>query len=125
MTNSFILNILATEDSTQNIPVNRGINVSIDGNISEYVAYQVVNGASALFMPATIAYQLYVRNLSPANPITVSVTPTGNPVAIVTQLQPGGKDFLLICNTPGGGAGFSAVGVTSAGAAAFEYFIGA
>lgn len=128
ITNGFILNFTGTEDTTQNVPINRGINVSFDSIVGEFTAYHKISGATGIGFPGiTIAYQIYVRNLDTVNQVTVTVTPvSGAPIAIAV-LNPGGTDFVLLCTKSGGAAnaGWSTLQLTPvAGTALVEYFIG-
>lgn len=123
MTNTALINITATEDTTQNVIVNRTVpNLNFDSNSSTGVMYaSLANGANAIPLPAATCYQLYVRNNDPANTIIVSTN-----VGIIGTLKPGEVCLLWQKATGTPGVGFTSVGMNASGANTLvEYFIGA
>lgn len=122
ITNTAILNITATEDTTQNVIVNRTVpSLAFDSNVSSGVLYQsLANGANVIALPAATCYQLYVRNNDPALLITVS---TNN--GVIAQLGPGEVCLIWEHATGTPGQGFTSLGLNASGANALvEYFIG-
>jgi len=126
ITNTLIANITAQEDSTQNIPINRGTgNPSFDSIFAQMTEYVVLaNGANIITLPQATCYQLYVRNNDPMLIITPTITPNAGTAAILTKLYPGEQLIIWSANTNSAG-GFTAFTLTASGAGALaEYFIG-
>lgn len=127
ITNTLIANITATEDTTQNVIVNRTVpNLNFDSNTAEGVIYGILaNGANAITLPAAKCFQLYIRNNDPANTITPTITPTGGAPAALPILFPGDAMFIWQSNTSSA-AGFTALSLSANAANTLvEYFIGA
>lgn len=122
ITNTAIINITATEDTTQNVIINRSVpNLNFDSNLASGVIYaSLLNGANAIALPAATCYQLYVRNNDPALFVTVSTN-----VGVIAQLKPGEVCLLWQKATGTPGVGFTTVGLNASGAGCLvEYFIG-
>jgi hypothetical protein len=137
LTNTAILNLLSTEDTTGNSPINRGATVSFDGQAGVFQAYQL---AGAVAPGATIQppnalntfFQFYIRNLVASGGSSIVVTvPTNGGGSNVWVLGPG--DFLCFWVAATGApaiggqsqGGSGAITITSSsGSVPFEYFIG-
>ena len=120
ITNTAIINITATEDTSQNVIVNRTVpNLNFDSNVADGVIYaSLANGANILTLPTVDCYQFYLRNNDPALLITPQVDGQSLP-----QLYPG--EVCLIWKKVTGGAPITAITLTASGANALcEYFIG-
>jgi hypothetical protein len=127
MTNTLTATITGTEDSTGNVPINRGLgNLSFDSNFSDFVTYQSLSaGNNPITLPATKVYQIYVKNNDPAQNIGVTYTPTGLAAQVSPTLGPGEVFIIWQKNTNvGANAGITALTLTATAAALVEYFIG-
>lgn len=122
VTNTLVANITATEDTTQNVIVNRTVpNMIFDSNTAQGVIYAILaNGANAITLPAARCFQLYIRNNDPANTITPTLSTGATPI-----LFPG--DCLIIWQkNTNVTAGFTTLSLSASGANTLvEYFIGA
>lgn len=94
-TNLLSATITAT-DSGSNVPINRGIgNPTYGGVVGNFSLNALLSaGAGAdniIVLPATIAFNLYLRNLAApgGSVITVKWTPNGGAAVTVLALQPG------------------------------------
>lgn len=129
ITNSFIVNITAQDDATQNVPINKGIAVSFDSNFALLVEYGVFSAPTILTGYPIPYYQIYIRNIDPVNQLQVSISPQGNVSAVFGILNPGGTDFILLVAKTGGAvnAGYDSVTLGGVGGTSckVEYFIGA
>jgi hypothetical protein len=126
ITNTLVANITAQEDSTQNIPINRGTgNPSFDSVFAQMTEYVVLaSGDNVIPLPAATCYQLYVRNNDPALIITIKMTAKGGALTTREQLYPGDQFILWQANT-GANAGYTALTLNASAANALvEYFIG-
>jgi hypothetical protein len=126
VTNTLIANITVTEDTTQNVVVNRTVpGLVIDSNVAEGVFYQKLTGAYTVNLPDTPAggYQLYVRNNDTTNGVNV-VANSGAGTMINVTLAPGG--VILLWQNPSNGQAYTALIFTPiATPVLIEYFIGA
>lgn len=125
ITNTLVANITATEDSTQNVIINRSTgNPAIDSSAAVISEYQLLAGATVIGLPNTLAYQVYIKNLDTAKTITVNWTPNGGAAANVIVLQPG--DQIIFWTTTGvTGSGITTLTLTpSAAGALVEVFLG-
>jgi|SRR5215471_7785998 len=128
MTNTLTATITGTEDSTGNVPINRGLgNLSFDSIFSEFTTYQkLANGDNTIVIPDGKAFQVYVKNNDPSLNIIVKYTPTGLAQQVSATLGPG-EVFLMwqqITNAAAN-AGITALVLNASGANALvEYFLG-
>ena len=128
MTNTLTATITGTEDSTGNVPVNRGLgNLSFDSIFAEFCTYQkLAAGDNTIVIPDGKAFQVYVKNNDPALNIVVKYTPTGLAQQLSATLGPG-EVFLMwqqITNAAAN-AGITALVLNASGANALvEYFLG-
>lgn len=131
-TNTANITILATEDSTGNVLVNRTFAPSLDCNAGIFNTYMLTPQALPLVLatPTTETANfsnVYVRNTSGAGGgnVQISVTWTSSPAALVT-LKPG--DVFLYWGTsessPLTGITSIVAEVVSGSNATLEYFIG-
>lgn len=89
--NQLIINIVSTEISTSNIIVNRGIALNPTANLGDYRGYlNIPTGITAVVFGVPAVYQCYVRNIGPANSVSVGFTPQGGVAAIGPTLKPNG-----------------------------------
>lgn len=133
-TNVAQISILATENTTSNVLVNRSFAPSLDAKNGVYGTYinNPAAGTVALSYPfgVTTIYNFYARNLASAGGgnIQLSVIWTGGAAEIIT-LTPG--DVLLYWSNQDTatttGIGITNVSVVNvpASSATFEYFFGA
>lgn len=126
VTNTLIANITATEDSTQNVPINRGTgNPAFDSSVAEGILYIALGaGANVIGLPISPTCQVYIRNNDPAKSVIVNWTPNGGAAGNITTLLPG--DQIILWQKPGGAnAGITTLTLTpSAAGALVEYFLG-
>jgi hypothetical protein len=127
VTNALTATITSTEQSTSNVPINRGTgNPSFNCDFANFFTYLALNnGSNTISMPQIPACQVYVRNLDPAKTVSVSWTPNGGSLDSIIVLNPG--DMILFWCNP---AGTTTPGITamnlnaSAAGCLVEYFIG-
>jgi hypothetical protein len=127
MTNTLISNITATEDTTQNVIINRSTGASFDGSasaMSEYIS--LAAGTTPISLATGICTQFYLKNIDPnGHSVIVSWTPTtGASVPNVITLYPG--DQIMFWAKPGtSNGGITALSLTpSAATTLIEYFFG-
>lgn len=122
ITNTATINLTATEDTTQNVIVNRTVpNLNFDSSVAQGVIYAAWGGG-AIALPISPSYQLYIRNNDAANNCTPTVTFHGG-AAIGPTLYPG--DIFLVWQKPGSAnGGFSALSIAVSANCLIEYFIG-
>lgn len=128
MTNTLTATITGTEDSTGNVPVNRGLgNLAFDSIFSEFTTYQkLASGDNTITIPNSKAFQVYVKNNDPSLNIIVKFTPTGGVQQESATLGPG-EVFLMwqAITNAAVGAGITALVLNASGANALvEYFLG-
>jgi len=66
-TNTAVINLLATEDSTGNTPINRGATPTFDGLFADFLMFSQISNVAptALNIPTNgPAYQVYIKNIS-------------------------------------------------------------
>jgi hypothetical protein len=129
MTNSLSATIISTEDTTGNVPINRGLgNLSFDSIYGEFTAYQNLgNGDNTITLPNSPAYQVYVKNNAASGNIVVKYTPQGGAQQLSPSLGPGECFVIWQANNSGGGvlAGITALIINASVAnLPVEYFIG-
>lgn len=134
ITNTLNFSILSTEDSTNNVPIQRSVSPKIDLAFAQFTTYaSLAAGNNAIAFPPgiTTAYCVYVRNLHATNAIAVKFTPTGWALVEFANLGPG-DCCLYWCtavsavaaeNTTGNGITALTL-YASAGTTTCEYFIG-
>lgn len=127
MTNTLTATITGTEDSTGNVPINRGLgNLAFDSNYSDFTTYQLLpTGSNPITIPQGKAFQVYVKNNDPTLSIVVNYTPTGLTAQLSTTLGPG-EVFVIwqkITNAAAN-AGIVALSITTTGSTLVEYFLG-
>jgi hypothetical protein len=127
-TNTLTATITGTEDSTGNVPINRGLgNLAFDSNFGEFCTYQkLAAGDNVIVIPNGKAFQVYVKNNDPALNIIVKFTPTGLTEQVSATLGPG-EVFLLwqIITNAAANAGITALKLNASSANALvEYFLG-
>lgn len=122
ITNTFILNITATDDASGAVPINRGATNVFDGLTASLSEYGSVNGPVVLANGGTY-YQVYIKNVDPTNAITVIVTPTGGAAATIGQFKPG--EFCLLCSaSQAAGGGWGQITINAASPTLVEWFLG-
>ena len=121
VTNTLIANISTTEDTTQNVIINRTVpGLVFDSTVAQGVIYQSLTGAFTVNLPSANCYQLYVRNNDPTNNVNVNA----NAGSINWALHPGSAIFLW--QSPTNGTAITSLQLTPAGTPCLvEYFIGA
>jgi hypothetical protein len=129
MSNSLSATIIATEDTTGNVPINRGLgNLSFDSIFAEFTAYQnLSNGDNVITLPNSPAYQVYVKNNGSVGNIIVKFTPQGGAQQVSPSLGPGEIFLLWQANSSLAAAlaGITALTVNANQAnIPIEYFIG-
>jgi hypothetical protein len=128
MTNTLTATITGTEDSTGNVPVNRGLgNLAFDSIFAEFCTYQkLASGDNTIVIPDSKAFQVYVKNNDPSLNIIVKYTPTGLAQQVSSTLGPG-EVFLIwsAITNAAANAGITALVLNASGANALvEYFLG-
>lgn len=144
VTNQAQITILSTEDSTNNVLVNRAVQPSFDGIMGGGIFYAQTPDTSAHNIPFPLvpisggqpieAKHFYIRNLSPAGSTTVlkiDVTPNPGPSGVGSIILGPGDVYLYWQNSSvttflaGMQQSISAVAVTgSASGILYEYFLG-
>jgi hypothetical protein len=129
MSNSLSATIIATEDTTGNVPINRGLgNLSFDSIFAEFTAYQnLSNGDNVITLPDSPAYQVYVKNNGASGNIIVKYTPQGGAQQVSPVLGPGEIFLIWQANNSAANptAGITALIVNASTAnIPIEYFIG-
>lgn len=126
ITNTLIANVTATEDSTQNVTINRTLsNLNFDSSVAAIDQYpSLPSGDNIIGLPIPTVFQLMVVNKDPALIITPKITPKGGVLAICTQLYPG--DVMIIWQKPGSAnGGITGLTLNASGAGAlYEVFFG-
>lgn len=126
VTNTLIATIVSTEQSSGNIPINRGTgNPSFNVNVGQFTTYfALADGANNIALPFTPITQLYIKNIDATNYIKVSWTPGGGVSGTVLSLNPG--DQILFWGNPAGiTPGIAALILTTTVAGVLcEYFLG-
>lgn len=126
-TNGLTATITSTEDSTQNVPINRGTgNPAYDSTVGEFTFYYTLAaGANVIALPILHVTQLYIKNNDPSKTIQVTWTPNGGASASIINLNPG--DIIMLWANPAGATspGITNLTLTSvAGGALVEFFFG-
>jgi hypothetical protein len=125
-TNTLTAQITATDDTTQNVPINFGTgNPAFDSSAAEFVRYRSFSAAFTPQIVITLITELYIKNTG-VNPFTVSWTPNGGVGNNVIVLNPG--DQIILFASPAGAStpGVSTFTLTPVGATPClaEYFMG-
>lgn len=128
MTNTLTATITGTEDSTGNVPINRGLgNLSFDSVFSEFTTYQkLAAGDNTISIPNSKAFQVYVKNNDPSLNVIVKFTPTGLAEQVSPTLGPG-EVFLIwqLITNAAANAGVTTLKLNASGANCLvEYFLG-
>jgi len=127
--NAFIATIVATDDTTGNVPINFGTgNPAFDSAIAKLERYHNLSAGAnviAISTPSGIAAEVYIKNVDPNNKtVTVTWTPNGGASATVIVLN-SGDQIIFWTNPSGNTPGISALTLTpSAANALVEFFIG-
>jgi hypothetical protein len=127
ITNTLIANITATEDSTQNVIVNRSNgSPSFDSTTALSMEYFVLGaGANGIPLPVSPCTQVYIKNIDVAKSFSVNWTPNGGGAAVIIELNP--SDSIMLWAKPGGSVTPGITGLTitpSAAGCLVEYFLG-
>ena len=125
ITNTLIANITATEDSTQNVIINRSTgNPQFDSTLALMQEYISLAAMVNVVLPGTPVVQVYIRNIDSAKNVTVAWTPNGGASNNVILLYPG--DQIILWQKPGGtNAGITGLTLTpSAAGCLVEFFLG-
>lgn len=125
-TNTLTATITGTEDTTGNVPINRGLgNLSFDSNYSDFTTYQnLATGDNSITIPGVKATQVYVKNNDQTNTIIVKFTPTGGAQQVSPVLQPG-EVFILWQKAASAGISGLTLNVPGVGVTCLcEYFLG-
>lgn len=89
ITNTAIINLLATEDLGGNTPINRGATPSFDGSFADFVMFSQVNSAAPTSLPIPfngIAYQVYIKNISTVASLGIDVVVTMQNSGVSTKV---------------------------------------
>jgi hypothetical protein len=128
VTNTLTATITVTEDTTGNVPINRGLgNQSNDSNYGEFTTFRkLAAGDNTIDIPNGKAFQVYVKNNDPALFLIVKYTPTTGAQQVSPALGPGEIFILWQVNTNAAAtAGITALVINASGANALtEYFLG-
>jgi hypothetical protein len=127
VTNTLTATITSTEQSTSNVPINRGTgNPSYPANVGVFATYlALTSGTNVINLPISPCYQVYIKNLDLTKTIEVTWTPnSGTNVVVENSLYPG--DLIILWQNPTGTAGgITALTLTpSVSGALCEYFLG-
>lgn len=135
VTNQLQLTILATEDGSNVVLVNRSATPAIDDNVADFIAYGKTPDAALHAVPFPSGYatinHFYIKNNAGAGSLLISITPTGGALVSAALLGPGDcfvywQDDVGAPAVGGVTQGLTAVSVTgSAANIAYEYFMGA
>lgn len=129
-TNVASINILCTEDATNNVLVNRSFAPSLDAQGGQFASYDVATVVGLLPAPPGVGifYNVYLRNLNaPAGGIQNYSVVFQAGLAVNFTLQPGDV-FLLWGNSNAtviAGSGITSLSVVAGGTGFMEYFLGA
>lgn len=134
VTNSLEITVLATEDTTNAVLVNRSATPSLDENIADFVSYaKIPNVLTAIPFPAgiTAATKIYIRNIhTAAASILVNMTPQGGAAANICLLGQGDvfcywQDVVGSAAVAGVSQGYTTLSLQASVANVLcEYFIG-
>jgi hypothetical protein len=135
VTNQLQLTILATEDSTNNVLVNRTVSPLFDGLFADFVSYAKTPDLAThnLIFPSgfNTMFQVYIRNLDAAGSLLISAIPVGGGLVSFALLGPGDV-FVVWAATEGAPAvggttqGYTQINITgSAVGVKYEYYLGA
>jgi hypothetical protein len=110
ITNVLTAIITSTDDVTGNVPINIGTgNPTYDCSSVEYQRYFLLTGGVQAFaLPKSPATIVYINNLSAANYITVTWTPSGGASSAIIVLNAG--DQIILFGNP---AGATTPGITA------------
>lgn len=127
VTNNLAFTITATRDADNQQVMSNNISLPFDSNVAQgLISIPLVSGSNVLPLPQATCYQLYVRNTSQSNSITITITNTNGANQDVCTLYP--NDVFILWQNPTAknpNAGFSAVNLNGIGPNVFcEYFIG-
>lgn len=108
VTNSLIANITTSEDSSSNVPINRGLgNPSYDCNFGQFTTYRALApGATTIATtPSTVAVncaQFYFKNIDSNGPLAIQWQTTGTGGITGTPvINLYGGDMILFWCKPG------------------------
>jgi hypothetical protein len=128
ITNTLTATITSTEDSTGNVPINRGLgNLAFDANSAVLQQFpKLASGDNTIDIPNGKAFQVYVKNNDPSLQIIVKYTPTGGTQQVSPSLGPGEIFLIWQINTnAAASAGITALVLNASGAnALYELFLG-
>jgi len=126
VTNTLTAFITTEEDTTGNVPINRGTgNPAFDCTMGDFATYrQLPVGVTTLDLPINPVCQIYIRNLDASNPVTVVWIANGYTGNQVIVLNPGDQ-ILVWCDPTKPTPGITSISLTSGGGTcAVEYFLG-
>jgi hypothetical protein len=125
-TNALSFNIVATDDITNNVPVNFSLGQGYDSTSASLIRYRaLIAGSNSLTVFTFPVSQVYVRNIDSALSVTLTWTPNGGSATAIILLNPG--DFIILWTNPAGATtpGISTLSATpSAAGCLIEYFVG-
>lgn len=127
VTNTLIANITCTEDSTQNVIINRSTgNPAFDASGATCTEYMILSALpTGIALPLAITTQVYIKNLDTSgHTILVNWTVNGGAARDIMTLLPG--DQIIYWAIPGGGGtGITALTLTASLATTLvEFFLG-
>lgn len=125
VTNTLAAVITSTEDTTGNVPINRGTgNPAFDSVSGDFRTYLSITGALVLTPNPNPARQVYIRNLDATNDLTIAWVPSGGVNNTVILLKPG-EQIMFWGDPSKAGGGVTQITITpSATPCLLEYFIG-
>ncbi|SRR6266481_5080008 len=127
VTNTLQANITSTEQSSSNVPINRGTgSPSFAAGVGQFTTYFLLpGGQSSIPLPFSPVTQLYIKNLDVAHSILVVWTQNSGAAQPVIELNPGDQ-IMFWCNPSGPFIpGITALWMTpNAGTALVEFFLG-
>lgn len=126
ITNTLTATITATEDSTSNVPINRGIgNPNYDCGTAQYTEEMLLPAApQAITLPVNPCCMVYIKNKHASNTVLVNWTDNGGAAQNVYTLNPG--DVIILWADPTKTTpGITALTLTASGANTnIEMFLG-
>lgn len=123
VTNTLVANVSSTEQSTSNVPINRGTgNPAYACNVGVFATYVQLGGSTNIVLPITTVTQLYIKNIDPTLSCIVNWTPKNASNATILELNPG--DQIIFWSNPGGATSPGITSLTLTGTGLVEYFLG-
>lgn len=126
VTNTLTAVVTTQEDTTGNVPINRGTgNPALDVTSGEFTTYKkLASGDNIIQLPISPVCQVYVKNLDPTLVITVKGTLNGGASQPIAKLNPG--DQVIVWNSSTGTTpGYTDITLNASGANALcEFFLG-